>query len=281
MTPNLRRLVAASALLVLVLAACGGGGGGNGADATATEADAATGDATADGSDDEPDADAVADRERSDGDGTDGISDDPEALAQARAATLELDDLPGGWTMTSEEENDNPFGDSDDEEILESLCPDYKELMDAARVGVGDTADVNREFEAAGGAPTLQSNPTVFGDEQAAARAFELLFSREAEDCLATMFAEGMPPEMGAAVGDVEVAPLDIAAGESDQARGLSVQIPVTVQGLKGVMQLDLVLVQAGPIVHSIMAMSVGGLPELMGLVDTAIDKTVSAAAGD
>lgn len=275
MTSNLRRLVAVSALLALALAACGGGGSGNDADPTTTAPEATT--------------TTTADSEGTDGGESDGgesdggTSDDPEALAQARAAALTVDDLPEGWTMTAEEENADDFAGDENEGVLEDLCPEVKDEIDAIRAEAGDPADVSRDFEPAGGMPAVQSSPDVFGDEALATRAFEVMMSEELAQCTGDMFAELMRTEQGADVGDVDISELKVDAGDADRAGGMSIRLSVTADGQTADMQIDLVLVQAGPILHSLMAMTVDGIapfPEMEDVVDAAVRRTVAAAAG-
>lgn len=263
MSPNLRRILAATALLAMLTAACGGGDGGNdddGSTGTAASTTAAPGTSTGDAGADEKD------------------------LARARDAAIAVDDLPEGWEMVAETEDTPDFGagEEDDLSALEEACPELKKEMEAVRDEVGDPADVSRSFTAPSGTPTLESSPAVFDDGQHATQAFELMLSEVLVECLGTSFREGMIDEQDAKVGDVDIAEVDVEPGDADAAGGLRMLVPMTIQGQELLAEFDIAVIRAGTVVHSLLGFSIQGaapFPDFGVLVDTAIDKTVSAAS--
>lgn len=267
MNSSLHRLVAVGVLLALALAACGGGDGGGGA--TTTDAAVTT---TADG---EAGDDA-------DSDGGDDTTVDPVALAQARDAALTLGDLPDGWTMIAEEEaSDDDLGGGNDAEEAAALggaCPDVQREMEAIKEQ-DDPADVTRSFAAGSSTPTLESDAAVFADEPIATRAFELLAGDDLAECMGRVLASSFG---GAEVGEPEVSRLEIDAGDAEQAGWNRVRLPATVEGRELVVQVDVVAVRAGAVVHSLLGSSIDELapfPELADVVDTAVRRTAAAAS--
>lgn len=252
MTANLRRLLAATALLAMLTAACGGGDGGN----------------EADGSTDTTTAKTAAEE---------------QALARARDAAIAVDDLPEGWEMVAETEDTPDFGAGEDDDLaaLEESCPELKKEMDTIRDEVGDPADVSRSFTAPAGTPTLESSPAVFDDEQHATQAFELMLSEVLVECLGTTFRQGMIDEQDAKVGEVDITEIDVEPGDADAAGGLRMLVPIAVQGQEMLAEFDIAVVRAGAVVHSLLGFSIQGaapFSDFGALVETAIERTASAA---
>lgn len=260
MTANLRRFYAVTALLALLLVACGGGDGGSGSGATTT----------APGS---PEATV-----------TTGPPADEDDLARARAAAISVGDLPDGWRMVAETEDTPDFGagDEDDMATLRESCPELKRDMDALLEAVGDPADVSRSFVIGTGTPTLESSPAVFADDEGAAQAFELMVGDVLVECLGTTFRQGMIDRQDATVGDVDITRIEIEPGDADAAGGLRLLLPMTIQGQDLMAEFDIAVIRAGAIVHSLMGFGIQGavpFPDFGAVVDTAIERTVSAAS--
>lgn len=269
MTSSLHRPVAVGVLLALALAACGGGDGG-GANATTTDAAVTT---TTDA------AGEAGDDPGSGGDGGDGV--DPAALTQARDAALTLGDMPDGWTMIGEQEDSDDLGGGNDAEEAAALggtCPDVQREMEAIKEQ-DDPADVTRSFAAGSRTPTLESDAAVFADEPIATRAFELLAGDDLAECMGRVLASSFG---GAEGGEPEVSRLEIDAGGAEQAGWHRVRLPATVEGRDLVVQVDVVALRVGTVVHSLLGSSIDELapfPELVDVVDAAIRRTAVAAS--
>jgi len=271
------RALTVAAVFALVLAACGGGGGSIlSGSTTASGATSSTSTALATTA---PPGSTASSATTSADTSIASTAADQAGLALSRAAALALADLPEGWTMDSEDESGAGIGEADDPE-MEKACPDVYAEVKAIEADGGVPVGVSRSFSAAGGAPTVQSSPTVFASEDLADRAFDAIVGMPFAQCFADVITGSAAAGSGVGVGDTSVSEVPIEAGSLDAGGGYEAIIPMTQSGISVTVRMTLVALRSGRMLHLIVVFSTDGsapFSGMQGIVEAAVARIEAA----
>lgn len=204
--------------------------------------------------------------------GSGGLSRE-EAQEIAEAALLALGDLPPGEEWTPDEPDDV-------NEVREAAgdiaaCEGYVDFEDAGDDALAEAE--SPEFSSEGGSE-VSNEVRVFEDEDRAAEVFAFLEPGGFRRCLSEAFnqllAESPPPggEFGEAVVE-EGDPGDLG----DEALGVEVTIPLTIQGETTPLVGQVAAIRVGPALNLFLAFGVGGPVESDELLETTVTRLEAA----
>ena len=214
----MRLLLPLVAALALLLVACGGGddeNGDNEPSPTATTAAAGEPQATA------APASATAPAPTS----AATVEDRPEVETLLKAAALQLEDLPSGYTLDDETFSTNEESAEDESELLGG--PTLEDLNRFGRI-LGYEASYSQEAGLSsileGGTLSLQVTTTLYEDSDGADKAFEFVREQASDPEFVEAFEESFAGSPGVEVRDASISPMSFAElGDDRLAFGIKV----------------------------------------------------------